>query len=229
MKPSRSQCGRGAAHCAVKDFVVQSNSMEFERALADLEEVRDRLAACQQFKGYSGPAAAASGAIAIVAGIVQLSLVPHPASDADARTYLFVWFGCLAAALLLNYGALGMWYVQNRGRQERVRTRSAGITLLPAIGLGAVLSLALILHGTVWMLPGVWYACYAVGLFASRAMVPKGATSLAALFGIAGFVLLLAPSTAFQLSWWVMPLGFGCGQMIIGWLLLREGEPERAA
>ena len=201
--------------------------MEFERALADLEEVRDRLAACQQFKGYSGPAAAASGAIAVVAGVVQWALVPRPLDETGVRTYLIIWLACLAVALLLNYGALGVWYVQNAGRQERVRTRSAGLTLLPAVALGAVFSLALILHqGPMWMLPGVWYASYAVGLFNSRAMVPKGAIPLAYAFGIAGTVLLLTPDTALPLSWWVMPLGFGFGQIFIGWLLLREGETE---
>jgi hypothetical protein len=202
--------------------------MEFERALADLEEVRDRLAACQQFKGYSGPAAAASGGIALAAGVLQWALIPHPSTAADQRTYLLVWFGCLAVALLLNYGALGVWYAQNAGRQERVRARSAGITLLPAIVLGAVLSLALILHGVIWMLPGVWYASYAVGLFASRAMVPKGAIPLAAVFGIAGAVLLLTPDVSTPLSWWIMPLGFGLGQIFIGWLLVREEQAVAA-
>jgi hypothetical protein len=215
-------------HCVPPHFVVQSKGMEFERALADLEEVRDRLVACQQFHGYSGPAAAASGALAVVAGLVQFALVPRPVTDQEARTYLVIWFACLAAALLLNYGAMAVWYFQNAARQERVRTRSAGLTLLPAIALGAVLSLALILHGIVWMLPGVWYASYAVGLFASRAMVPKGAIPLAGAFGVAGLVLLLTPITSLPLSWWVMPIGFGLGQMFIGWLLLREGEAVAA-
>ena len=198
--------------------------MEVERALADLAEVRDRLAACQQFKGYSGPAAAASGAIALVAGVAQLALVPHPATAADERTYLFVWFTCLAAALILNYGAIVVWYARTGATQERVRARSAGVALLPAIVLGAVLSLALILHGLIWMLPGVWYASYAVGLYASRALVPKGALPLAAAFGIIGAVLLLTPNAAMPLAWWIMPVGFGFGQIYIGWLLTREAE-----
>lgn len=192
--------------------------------MADLAEVRDRLAACQQFKGYSGPAAAASGALAILAGLAQLALVPRPVSVADGRTYLIVWFSCLAVALLLNYGAIGVWYLRTGAAQERVRARSAGVALLPAIVLGAVLSLALILHGIIWMLPGVWYASYAVGLYASRALVPKGALPLAAGFGIAGAVLLLTPVPSFALAWWVMPVGFGLGQMYIGWLLNREAE-----
>src|SRR5215472_1351260 len=200
--------------------------MEVERALADLAEVRDRLAECQQFKGYSGPAAAASGVIALVAGLVQFVFVPHPASAADDRTYLFVWFACLAAALILNYGAIAVWYARTGAAQERVRARSAGVALLPAIVLGAVLSLALILHGIIWMLPGVWYASYAVGLYASRALVPKGALPLAAAFGIVGAVLLLWPTASLPLAWWVMPLGFGFGQIYIGWLLLRELEVQ---
>jgi hypothetical protein len=196
--------------------------MEYERALADLQEVRDRLAACQRFRGYSGWAAAASGAIAVAAGLAQRIIVPQPVTSAEQHTYLVVWFGCLAAALALNYGSLAIWYVHNRAEQERVSTRSAGIALLPAVALGAVMSAALILHHIVWMLPGVWYACYAVGLFASRAMVPKGAIPLAGVFGIAGMVLLLSPDTQLPLSWWVMPLGFGVGQMFIGKLLLQE-------
>jgi len=198
--------------------------VEVERALADLAEVRDRLAECQQFKGYSGPAAAASGAIAIVAGIAQFAVVPRPSTLADDRTYLLVWFACLAIALALNYGAIGIWYARSGAAQERVRARSAGVTLLPAIVLGAVFSLALILHGQIWMLPGVWYASYAVGLYASRSLVPKGALPLAAAFGIAGAVLLLAPDPTFPLSWWIMPLGFGFGQIYIGWLLNRETD-----
>lgn len=198
--------------------------MEVERALADLAEVRDRLAECQQFKGYSGPAAAASGALAILAGFAQLAVVPRPVTAADWRIYLIVWFSCLAVALLLNYGAIGVWYLRTGAAQERVRARSAGVALLPAILLGAVLSLAVIIHGLIWMLPGVWYASYAVGLYASRSLVPKGALPLAAAFGIAGAVLLLTPSPAFALAWWVMPLGFGFGQIYIGWLLTREAE-----
>lgn len=203
--------------------------MEVERALADLAEVRDRLAAVQQFKGYSGPAAAASGAIALVAGIVQLALVPAPVTPSDERTYLYVWFSCLAAALSLNYGAIGVWYARNVATHERVRARSAGIALLPAIILGAVLSLALIIHGQIWMLPGVWYASYAVGLYASRALVPNGAIPLAAAFGIVGAALLLWPTATLPLSWWVMPLGFGLGQIYIGWLLFREPEVRSQA
>jgi hypothetical protein len=51
---------------------------DIERALADIAEVRQRLAVTQRFYGYSAIAAASSGAFALAAGVVQFVLVPYP-------------------------------------------------------------------------------------------------------------------------------------------------------
>lgn len=200
--------------------------MEVERALADLEEVRDRLASVQRYRGYSGPAAAVSGVVAVVAGFVQLAVVPWPHGGSEIERYLSIWLSCLALALAINYGAGYLWYVRNAGRQERRQSRMAGFTILPAVVLGAVLSLALVLHGAPGLLPGVWYACYGIGLFAARTMLPHGASFASAAFGLAGAALLLSPDLVLPLSWWVMPLGFGLGQMWIGWLITKEERQE---
>ena len=189
--------------------------MEVERALADLAEVRDRLAAVQRFPGYSAPAAAASGVLAVFAGFIQQEIAPAPAGPAEYRAYVLIWFACLGAALVLNYGAIALWFV-HAGRHGREQTKTVGLTILPSLGLGAVLSAALIDHGLFWMLPGVWFASYAVGLFASRALVPAGVMIVAAAFALMGAVLLLSPQPDSVLSWWVMPLGFGAGQIVIG-------------
>ncbi|HEY5096035.1 MAG TPA: hypothetical protein VII69_13045 [Candidatus Eremiobacteraceae bacterium] len=198
--------------------------MEVERALADLAEVRDRLASCQQFRGYSGPAASFSGIGAIAAGLVQLIVAPYPVTSAQIQAYFLIWSVCLGVALAANYGALAIWYARTAGLQERSQTRTAGLSILPAVVLGAILSASLSLHGMYWMLPGVWYACYAVGLFASRAMVPRQVAAAGILFAIAGAALLLVPDQSLPLSWWVMPLGFGVMQTYIGWILAREEE-----
>ena len=198
--------------------------MEVERALADLAEVRDRLASCQQFRGYSGPAAAFSGIGAIVAGVVQLMVAPRPVTDAQIQAYFLIWSVCLGIALAANYGALAVWYVHTAGMQARSQTRTAGLSILPAVVLGAIMSAALYLHGMYWMLPGVWYSCYAVGLFASRSMVPRQVVAAGVLFAFAGAALLLVPDPALPLAWWVMPIGFGIVQTYIGWVLAREEE-----
>jgi len=200
--------------------------MEVERALADLAEVRDRLASVQRYRGYAGQAAAISGAIAVAAGAVQAFAAPLPRGPDGLRAYFAIWYSCLFVALVINYGAGLLWYSRTQARQERRQTRTAGLTILPAIALAAIVTLALILHGIYWMLPGVWYACYALGLIAARSMLPKEVTGVALAFGIIGSALLLSPSESLPLAWWVMPIGFGVGQMIIGYFIAAEAKSE---
>jgi hypothetical protein len=200
--------------------------MEVERALADLAEVRDRLASVQEFRGYSGSAAALSGLVAVVAGGIQFAVAPSPHTPDEIGRYLGIWFLCLALALAINYGALLAWYMRTAGRHERQQTRTVGVAIIPAIALGAVLSLAMIAHKIYWILPGIWYASYGIGLFSSRAMLPRGVILVASAFGLAGAALILTLDTSLPLRFWVMPLGFGFGQMFIGYLLSQDRKAE---
>ncbi|MDE2481282.1 MAG: hypothetical protein KGN02_03730 [bacterium] len=194
---------------------------ELERALLDIAEVRDRLAQTQRFKGYSGVAAAASGVFALVAGAVQAVLVPVPQGAHDARLYFAIWLTCCAAAAIVNYGAIAHWFVSDASARDRWQTRTVGLAILPALVLGAALSFALLAHDHVSDLPGIWYGCYGVGLFASRTLIPRGVAAIAAGFLAAGIALMFAPP-AIALAWWVLPLGFGLGQIAIGALVLRD-------
>jgi len=194
---------------------------ELERALVDIAEVRERLAMTQRFKGYSGVAAAASGFFALAAGVLQALLVPVPQTIAQGREYFAIWLVCCAAAAIVNYGAIAHWFVSDESARDRWQTRTVGLAILPALVLGAALSFALLQDGHFAYLPGIWYGCYGVGLFASRTMIPRGAVAIASCFMLAGIALLFTPP-AIGLAWWVLPLGFGAGQIGIGALLLRE-------
>lgn len=194
---------------------------EIERALIDIAEVRERLAMTQRFKGYSGVAAAASGVFALVAGVIQALMVPLPQTPMEGRQYFAIWLVCCAGAAIVNYGAIAHWFVSDASARDRWQTRTVGLAILPALVLGAALSFALLQGGHIAYLPGIWFGCYGVGLFASRTMIPRGATVVAALFMFAGIGLLFTPASI-ALSWWVLPLGFGLGQIAIGVMLLRE-------
>lgn len=196
---------------------------ELERALVDIAEVRERLAATQRFKGYSGVAAIASGIFALVAGGVQGVLVPLPLNATQGRTYFVIWLLCCAAAAVVNYGAIAHWFVNDASARERWQTRTVGFAIFPALLLGAALSFALLAARRFAELPGVWYACYGVGLFASRTMVPRGVSFVAAFFLLAGILLLFTPPTI-ALAWWVLPIGFAAGQIAIGAFVLRDRE-----
>ena len=195
--------------------------MEVRQALADLAEVRGRLATIQRFDGYSGSAAIVSGAVAVVAGFVQALLAPQPRDAAARETYLAIWLTCLGLALAINYGAIVVWRTRNRGEQAGVQFRTVGMSIVPALAAGGVITLALLQRGLEGLLPGMWCATYALGLFASRAMVPMGVVFVAVAFGAAATVLLLAAHFN-TLAWWIMPLAFGGGQIAIGAIVLAD-------
>ncbi|MFN2459802.1 MAG: hypothetical protein ABR591_03800 [Candidatus Velthaea sp.] len=201
--------------------MIQSVTMEVSRAIADLEEVRSRLAAVQRFRGWSATAALASGAAALVTGAVQFLVVPYPAGADDIARYVAMWTACLVFALVINYGAIVAWLLRNWTVRSRVELRTVGMTIAPAIFAGGVFTFALLHRHLDGLLPGTWCLCYALGLVASRAMVPRGVLAVAALFGAAGAALLFAQDVN-ALRWWVMPATFGIGQLAIGALVLRN-------
>lgn len=195
--------------------------MEVSRALADLEEVRSRLVAVQRFRGWSGGAAVMSGSTAIAIGIYQFFALPYPQSSVDSARFVTMWIACLIFALGINYGAILLYLARNWTRRARCELRTVGMTIAPAIGAGGVLTAALLSRHLDGLLPGVWCVCYAMGLVASRAMVPRGVLAVAGLFGAAGTALLFAQDVS-ALRWWVMPATFGIGQLLIGVLVLRD-------
>ena len=201
--------------------------MEVRQAIADLAEVRDRLAKIQRFDGYSGWAAIASGFAALAAGGLQFALAPHPAG-AQHDLYLAIWLGCLGVGLAVNYGAILVWRARNGGAQARVQMRTVGMSILPAIVAGGVISLALVSRGVYELLPGVWCITYGLGIFASRAMVPRDVAYVAAAFGAFGTLLLLVPGIG-PLDWWVIPAAFGFGQIAIGAAVRAEGRPAKVS
>jgi hypothetical protein len=198
--------------------------MEIERVLSDLEEVRDRLAHVQRFEGYSGPAAIASGAVAVVAGFVQQALVPLPQTPDARHTYVLIWIACLAVALALNYGTVAVWVLKHRSPGARSQFRTAARSIAPSVILGGALSLALGEHGAYALLPGTWFALYAIGLFASRSVVPTSTIGITLAFAVLAIVFLVTPLAPLALAWWVMPLGFGFGQIGIGYLIWKDGR-----
>jgi hypothetical protein len=200
--------------------------MEVRQAMADLAEVRVRLATVQRFDGYSGNAAFASGVVAILAGVVQALLAPQPATAQAREIYLTIWLTCLGFALAINYGAIVVWRTRNRGEQAGAQFRTVGMSIVPAIAAGGVVTLALVLRGLDDLLPGMWCATYALGLFSSRAMVPRDVVLVAAAFGAVAAVLLLAPNIH-PLAWWIMPAAFGIGQIVIGAIVRADFDHER--
>jgi hypothetical protein len=195
--------------------------VDVTRALADLDEVRSRIASVQRVRGLSGAAALGSGIGALGSGLVQLAVVPHPSNAEDGARYVAIWIACLAFALAINYGAIAVWLIRHWSARSQAELRTVGMTILPAIIAGGAFTAALLSRGEIGLLPGIWCTCYALGLLASRSMAPRGFVPVALGFAATGIALLFAPATN-ALAWWVMPLTFGLGQLVIAALIARD-------
>ncbi len=202
--------------------------MDVTRALADLDEVRSRLASAQRIRGLSGVAALASGIGALGSGLVQYAVVPYPSGAEGGARYVAIWIACLAFALAINYGAIAVWLIRHWSARSQAELRTVGMTILPAIVAGGAFTAALLVRGEIGLLPGTWCSCYALGLLASRSMAPRGVTPVALTFAAVGFALLFAPGGN-ALAWWVMPLTFGLGQLLIAGLIARDENGRAAA
>lgn len=196
--------------------------MELQQALSDLAEVRDRLVRVQRFEGYSALAAIASGLAALIAGYVQLQQAPLPQQPGELHRYVLIWMTCLAVALTLNYGAVAIWLIKHRGPGAVSGFRTAARSIAPSVVLGGLLTVALIDRSAYALLPGTWFALYSLGLFASRDVIPESTFPVTLGFVALAALFLVSPLQSVALAWWVMPLGFGLGQVAVGGLIWRE-------
>ncbi len=154
------------------------------------------MATVQRFDGYSGNAAIASGAVAFFAGAAQMLLCPFPATPSEQRAVTStIWLLCLGIALAINYGAILVWRTRNHNALADVQMRNVGMSIFPAVAAGGVITAALVMRGLYDLLPGMWCAIYALGLFASRSQVPREVVLFAIAFGAAACALLFLPGT----------------------------------
>jgi hypothetical protein len=198
---------------------------DLERAMLDIAEVRERLAMTQRFRGYSGVAAAASGCFAIVAGVVQAMLAPVPGTAYEDRLFAAIWLACGGAAMIVNYASIAHWVASDASARDRWQTRTVGLSILPSLLLGGALTAVLLTDNHYTLLPGIWCACYGVGLLASRTLVPRPVVPIAGLFMLIGIALLFAQASL-SLAWWVLPSIFGPGQIAIGFFVARDRVTE---
>ena len=102
-----------------------------------------------------GTAAIASGIVAIGAGIAQAILAPQPLTRRRSGTSTS-GSGCRvsACALAINYGAIVAWRARHRDAQAAVQFRTVGMSIVPALAAGGVITLALLQRGLDELLPG---------------------------------------------------------------------------
>ena len=192
---------------------------ELERALVDISEIRSQIARGEQFRGYGATTLAATGVFAALAGLAQGRWLPDATHQPLA--YVGLWSGVAAISLIV----IGMETITRSRRihsglaQEMIL--SAAEQLLPA-GLAGVLLTAVFLRfipESLWMLPGLWQAVFALGVFATCRFLPRAMLAVGGWYLASSLACLVLARGDDAFSPWAMGAPFGVGQLLVAAVL----------
>jgi len=190
-------------------------------ALSQVRKLQEVILEKRSFRGYSGTARMLGGAGAL-AGAMVLASAPVPKSP---LAQLAGWGVVLAAAVAVNYGALAFWFFFNaEARRELLRLMPA-LDAIPALAVGAVLSLAAILQGQYQFLFGIWMSLYGLVHVVYRQSLPEANYVVGVFYMLSGAYCLFDPRISF-VNPWPMGLVFFVGESAGGFILFRNRGKE---
>jgi len=185
-------------------------------ALAQVRRLQALILEKRLFRGYSGLARMAGG-LAVLAGVLVMSAPGFPATPS---AHLLGWGVVLVTGLVINYGALFYWFASILAARSSPREFRPAFDAVPPLAVGAVLSLALILHGEYDLLFGTWMCLYGLAHMPYRNSLPFANYLVGLFYLISGVVILVWPGVAFT-NPYPMGLVFGAGELGGGLVLCR--------
>ena len=200
--------------------------MELHDALAQISEIRQRMAGGQVFRGYRAATTAMTAVVAVAAAAAQARWVPDPAANGDA--YLAVWAGAAALCMLGVGVEMAIRCRRSASAMQRQMTLLAVDQFFPSVVAGGFLTWAVagFAPDALWMLPGLWAVVFSLGVFASRRFLPRGVGLIAGYYMLAGLVCLATGEDGDTLRPWTMAAVFGTGQAlaagVLWWTLERN-------
>jgi len=186
-------------------------------ALAQVRQLRDLVLEKRMFFGYSGRARMVGGAAALVGALV-MSLPSYPSGRV---AHLAGWSAVLLAALIANYGALALWTFSRRKPRHGLSELAPAVEALPALAIGAVASVALVVHDQFHLLFGTWMSFYGLVHVVYRVSLPRANYGVGVFYMVSGAACLLHPALKFT-NPWPMGLVFFVGESLGGIILCRH-------
>jgi hypothetical protein len=187
--------------------------------LRKIRQLSDNVRRRRRFQGYAGWPRMLSGAVTLVAAFVMTSTTWVPTT---APAHLASWTIVLAIALAVNYGHLAWWFFSHKEIRTRPAELKPALDALPPLAAGAVLSIALILHGHYNLLFGTWMLMYGLAQTTYAGKLPVGVYATGLVYMACGTLLLIMtpPFT----NPWPMALMFVCGELAGGLCLMEKEE-----
>jgi hypothetical protein len=184
-----------------------------DRALDNLRYIRATMERAGSFTAVPGWGMVGIGVTASGAALLA-------ARQASSLSWLVIWLGEALLAL-----AVGGWTMVRKARaaDDSILTgpgRRFGLSFLPAIAVGAVLTLALYLSGEWRLMPAVWLLLYGSGVMAGGAYSVPVVPVMGVGFLLCGAAALFVPA----LTNWLLAAGFGGLHIVFGiWIARRYG------
>jgi hypothetical protein len=192
---------------------------DLDKALADILEIRNQIAADTLFRGYGPLAISITGLLGFATALAQSLWLGDPGNHA----LLFVgsWIGtAVLCAVVVR--------VEMQGRTRRLHSSLADAMInqameqfLPAAAASIFLPVLLLRFAPeeLWLLPGLWQVFVSLGIFASLRTLPRGMALAGGWYFVSGFVCLLITSGSHALSPWLMGVPFLGGQLLMASIL----------
>ena len=188
--------------------------MELRDALAQISEIRLRMARTEVFRGYRAAPACFSGILAVAVASVQATLIPDVA--AHVEVYVGLWVGVAAVSALTAGLTMRVHYRRSPAPLEKSTAWLAAEQFLPAVVVGGLLTFALLRFApqSLWLLPALWQLLYSLALFASCRLLPRAVVGVAFFYLVTGILCVVLASGEHAFSPWAMGLPFGVGQLL---------------
>jgi hypothetical protein len=195
---------------------------DLDKALADIVEIKSRLAQSSQFLGLGPAALATSGVLAFAVAALQ-TVLP---GAAEPIAYFTGWvLTALVAVGLIGAEMLRRAQRHHAGLADQM-IREAVLNFVPAGVAGAALLafFARFAPAQLWLVPGLWLILVSLGIFAAARSLPRAIALAGAWYLLAGFTVLLFAAGDQTLSPWHMGLPFAVGQLLVAAIVHRASE-----
>ena len=194
---------------------------DIEKALADINNIRNQVAAGRMFKGFGPAVIALTGVFAILLMSAQLF---WPDALAENDVMLLGWwiFAAFLSVVFIWIEMLALSRRHHGGLADSMITNAVQI-FMPIGAAGAAITLVLLKNQVelAWVLPGIWQLLIALGIFSSLHYLPKYVTLAGAWYFIAGTIVLQLGSLGHPLSPWHMGIPFALGQWLMAYILYK--------